>query len=172
MGKKRYIFLDIDGVLWTDTWCKFAYRLKVKSVSPDYFDPRAVALFDETCYILKPKVVMVSTRKHGSSVEALIEDLHIQGCSFELFDKTEDIHDRKREITEYCEKHDIKDDEYVVIDDESYYYEHKNNIVQTQPSYGYTIHEMTQVLDKFGIFKDARDAYFEKKKAKEQEGKS
>ena len=124
---KLCIFLDMDGVLWTNSWSEMAYKFEVKSNME--LDPRAVALFERLLTLLGCKVVMVSTWKHGCSVVEINKELNEKGCNFKVDDKTEDIMNRPQEITDFCKKHNIED--YIIIDDESYDNEHSEHIVQT-----------------------------------------
>ena len=156
------IFLDMDGVLWTKSWSEMAYKFEVKCNME--LDPRAVALFERLLKLLGCKVVMVSTWKHGCSVIEINKELNEKGCNFRIDDKTEDLIDRPREITDFCKKHNIED--YIIIDDESYDNEHSENIVQTFCNTGFTIHEFKEVLNKVGVFKDARTKFRESKNNK------
>ena len=166
MKKDFYIFLDMDGVLWTNGWAMFFYPIFVKSTPSHELDPRAVGLFDRLCTMLNPKVVMVSTWKHGSTVEELREELKGCGCKFHLHDKTEDIMSRAQEITDYVEKYNIAKEDYVVLDDESYDFAHSDRAVQTLQAEGFTAHEFKEILLKFGIYQESRRIFHEKRNKK------
>ncbi|MCR5735768.1 MAG: hypothetical protein K6G22_14265 [Lachnospiraceae bacterium] len=120
-----YIFLDVDGVLNTESdWARKIYSL----------NPKCVESF---CKLLnsinKPKVVLSSTWRNGIArdgttavhVDELIKALEPAGIRY--LDKTGVAPDgsRSKEIDHYLRRHPT--DSYIILDDDPKLFDQKEN---------------------------------------------
>lgn len=129
-GKKletmKIIFLDIDGVLNSQTWLKNGGA----NIEGDlkWFDPRCVELLNDLTSSTGSSIVVSSTWRTGKTVDQLKRLLSRMGVTGEVISKTGQSESGIRgvEIHEWmlmnqhllgCLRHEFQD--YVILDDDS-----------------------------------------------------
>lgn len=122
---KKYIFLDIDGVLNTKSSWTHMYHL----------DKDKVSILADAAKTAGTEIVLTSTWKNGfekeyeectPQIQKLRDMLKVYGM--DVSDKTPDLRGRTRdkEIERFLYFHPA--DKYVVIDDDSSLFENKKNL--------------------------------------------
>jgi hypothetical protein len=149
-----YIFLDIDGVLNTDSWTRFVYRHEVKPRME--LDPRPVGLMNHMCMELNAKVIISSCWRIGYNTEQLQKIFDSHGCTFKVVGHTgRSSGSRGNEISEYLALHpEVKD--YLIIDDETDAgFGHRDDqFVQTISFDGFCIQNYMDAFTKIGWYRD------------------
>lgn len=124
-GVSMYIFLDVDGVLNTETdWTRKVYSLNLKCVG-------------SFCKLLnclnEPKVVLSSTWRNGiardGTTSVHVDDLirALEPAGIRSLDKTGVAPDgsRTKEIEYYLRRH--SEDSYIILDDDPELFEQRGN---------------------------------------------
>ena len=129
------IFLDIDGVLncqrgWEHYVGNGPSHTWDYSKVPEYkwgghkapFYPKAVSLLNELITLTRSKIVVISTWRHGNSIEELQNCLRERGVYGEVIGKTISSGSLKRgeEIELWIDEFG-KPDKFVIIDDDYHY---------------------------------------------------
>lgn len=173
MDKEQlYIFLDIDGVLCTTSWCSFVYKHECKPRSRE-LDPRALGLFNHICNELNAKVIISSCWRGGTStLKELKNKFKPYGCSFNIVGRTGehveiDEGGRGIEISNFLKEH-TKIKNYIIIDDEhDAGIGHDWKFIQTISHEGFTIFDYKTVFERIGWYKNSISE-FKKKRRKEK----
>lgn len=166
----KIIFLDIDGVLNSTSWC---FQLRNKEFLGDiqssfdklnghqYVDPTAVRLVQKLALQHGAKIVISSSwRRYDlkSTIDNLWNYKDIQGLIPLIIDQTPhilrkhlDVRRRGDEIQQWLDDHDYVK-QYVIIDDDSDMLDsQKENFVQTNHNFGFTFydyHDADMILNK------------------------
>lgn len=116
-ARKKYIFLDVDGVLWST---RANVGLLQKVPGNRNFDPIAIGLINQLSATHHAEIVLISTRAQS---EAILEYLRSAGLTapfaedWRIDDPT--ASDRTPSIQRYCDAHEIKSENYIIVDDEA-----------------------------------------------------
>lgn len=152
---KRIIFLDIDGVLNTESWYMQMTKETPKDKFGYAFDPQAVANLRKIVEETGADIVISSSWKCMglSQMEDMWKDRNLPGkiigvtpnsVSDELLidadiDSMELFHIRGEEIMEWLKKHGKHSSRYAIIDDmDNMLPEQQSHFVQTNPEMGIT----------------------------------
>ena len=127
----KIIFLDIDGVLNSDTWQK-TDQYKMGKNPEKWFDPNAVNLLNKLIDETKAKIVLTSTWRLEYSLEEMRKIFSNVGIKCDLIDFTPDLTNnndyvvRGNEILKWCkENHDVigtnplSYNDFIILDDNS-----------------------------------------------------
>lgn len=142
-----YIFLDVDGVLNTETdWARKVYSLNSRCV-------------ESFCMLLnnlrEPKVVLSSTWRNGIARDGTtavhIDDLikALEPAGIKSLDKTGVAPDgsRTKEINHYLRRHSA--DSYIILDDDPELFDQKKNtphLYLTSSKTGLTDKDVNKIL--------------------------
>jgi histidinol phosphatase-like enzyme len=122
----KYLFLDIDGVLNSESWYKWRYAHKgLKWINKVYpiceFDPKAIKLLNNIIYRTGAKIVISSSWRIGRTVKELSLLLQRAGLKYSVYSKTK-YHfkgPRGREIAWWLDENNAKTANYVILDDDT-----------------------------------------------------
>ncbi len=148
----KIIFLDIDGVLNSDSWL----HLKENREKPfpfNQFEPRLVKLFNRIIKETQAKVVLISTWRLNYSLEEMRGIFQQVGIVCNLIDQTPDLTTdndyvlRGNEILKWCKdniellnvRRVLNYKNFVIIDDhDNMLYWQRNHFFQPDPYSGLT----------------------------------
>lgn len=115
--ENRYIFLDIDGVLNTESDWKRPFQLNRKCLTA------FLAYLKELQKFSSPRIILTSTWKNGycpprntPQIDQLIEEL--QKVDVRIVGKTEQFSSRGEEINDFIKKHSLFPMACLVLDDD------------------------------------------------------
>ena len=136
--KKKLIFLDVDGVLNSDTyWMSLDEEEKY---SLRHLDRNAIKKLKRIVDKTGAEIVVSSTwRKFKEDMDVLSDSLYVYGLS--VMSKTPVLYNKERgdEISAWFESHpDFKDAVYVILDDDADMNVHMDRLVKTDYRYGLT----------------------------------
>ena len=136
--KKKLIFLDVDGVLNSDTyWMSLDEEEKY---SLRHLDRNAIKKLKRIVDKTGAEIVVSSTwRKFNEDMDVLSDHLYAYGLS--VIGKTPVLYNKERghEITAWFESHpEYKDATYVILDDDADMNVHMDRLVKTDYQYGLT----------------------------------
>ncbi len=147
----KIIFLDIDGVLNSDSWYKSINP--EERLNPDiHFDPRNIQLLNKLVLKTGAKIVLSSTWRIRYSLAEMQNILKTKGANIEIVDFTPDLTSkddsftRGNEILKWCKENEkvigckySKYKTYAIIDDnDDMLYWQRNNFFQTDRYVGLT----------------------------------
>ena len=143
-GKKvRLLFLDIDGILNSDTYYK--RRAENKDTRPyplSEFDPEAVKQYMRIIQETGAKTVISSSWRHTDGLRSILKNVGFRGSplDFEITPYLGTIRglEIKKYMEDYLDKHpEDKIESYCIIDDDiDMLYEQKDNFVKCDAYYG------------------------------------
>jgi hypothetical protein len=157
------IFLDIDGVLncqrgWEEhlgiepPWDRTKLPKYKYAGFPDTpFYSKSVSLLNELINITRARIVVISTWRHGNSIDELQNCLRERGVNGTVIDKTVSSYGLKRgeEIELWLQENGIPN-KFVIIDDDFSYdieYLYPNNGVQPSEPEGFNEECFQKAID-------------------------
>jgi len=158
--EKKYIFLDIDGVLNCST------SDVDKSTGYIGIDDDKLAKLKTIVDKTNAEIILVSTWKEGWFPELSYKylqdnlgnliDKKFRKFGLKIIDKTFDNgHGRPQDILQYAFKHNIRN--YVILDDQLFDYEDRrmmDNLVKTDEDYGLTDEKVEEAISKLNNYKE------------------
>lgn len=148
----KIIFLDIDGVLNSDSWLHIKEN-RDKPFPSNQFEPRLITLFNKLVQETQAKVVLISTWRLKYSLEEMRNFFQKVGIKCNLIDMTPDLTSgndyvvRGNEILKWCKdnvellevRHVLHYKNFVIIDDHDHMlYWQRKHFFQTDPYSGLT----------------------------------
>ena len=134
---KRYIFLDIDGVICLD----------------DGYDEKSIHNLNKLISIYSPKIIISSDKRLEFTSIALKKELISNGLLLNEFDITDSVSSYKTieekrylEINKYIKDNGVVN--YIVIDDLNLQNYFENRFIKTSYSIGFTEDNINQINNK------------------------
>jgi hypothetical protein len=143
---KKFIFLDIDGVLNSWHWWQ------IRTDKKDHLDPDQCKLVNDFCLAENAQIIISSTWRILQSLSDIRAFLIKKGCTAPITGKTprfhppleidSSIHGRGLEIQLFLRNYDLSDTGIVIFDDDSNMSDLKPFLVQTDFSDGLLHHHI------------------------------
>lgn len=110
------IFLDIDGVMRTNTSDKFWYGENIPiSIFDRKFCQISINMLNEVVKQTQSKIIISSTWREQYTLLELNNIFKNNGFKYQIYDKTDKLNSRGEEIQQWLDTHEVN--KYVVIDD-------------------------------------------------------
>lgn len=145
----KIIFLDIDGVLNTERYCKIQIERGMASYydAEFNFDPICMRCLKEVIDKTGAKIVLSSSWRENPNDEYFYQ-FKLNLKVYDLLDSFIDVtpifsNSRGEEIESWLTKNEVKygDIEYIIIDDEDNMGDLKDRLVKCNPYFGFNIEQ-------------------------------
>lgn len=148
---KRYLFLDVDGVLNNHRWsmARSGQPHEPDRVFDNQIDPACVFVLRELVDALEAEVVLSSTWRGHTRTEAALARAGVP----DWIGRTPQLDSRVRghEIAYWMRENGVTADQVVILDDDDDMAHLLPRLVQTDAEFGLVAHDFVQVLALFGL---------------------
>lgn len=154
-----YIFLDIDGVLNSESAFIYNYQQYKKGIAKDtvaVVDEQRLIIFNDLCERIKKadckfKIILSSTWRKSNDLIKILED-RLNEYNLTIDDMTCHIGSlRGYQISHYCESHNISKDDVVILDDDNDMDNYIDRLINTYFRDGLTYSDTEKALILLGL---------------------
>lgn len=154
MKRTIYIFLDIDGVLNSESAYIYNYQQVKKGLKKDtvaVINEERLIVFDDLCRKISRanyeyRIILSSTWRKSDVLIETIQD-RLDNYNLKIHDKTKILGiGRGYEIKEYCDRFNIPKEDIVILDDDSDMEDYSDRLVQTYFRDGLTYFDTERAL--------------------------